>query len=226
MFTTGNLRLVDDAGEWRAVADRIGVDPHQLRLIRQVHGADLAIIRVGENPDATSRPEADIIMTDDPHAALVVRVADCAPILLADHRLGVVAAAHAGWRGTARGVAGAAVRGMAQAFGSRPEDLVAAVGPCLGPGRGEVGPEVVQAFRDAGHATTDVERWFTSAPASGRPHIDLWRANRDQLEAAGVPGPRIHVAEICTQTHPALFHSYRAAGRHAGRMAAVIRMMR
>jgi copper oxidase (laccase) domain-containing protein len=111
---------------------------------------------------------------------------------------------------------------MAAEFGSRPGDLVAAVGPCLGPCCGEVGEEVVAAFRDAGHDAPAVDRWFTTG-ASGRPYLDLWSANREQLERAGVPAENIHVAALCTRTHAGLLHSYRKDSTNAGRMVGVIR---
>jgi copper oxidase (laccase) domain-containing protein len=85
-----------------------------------------------------------------------------------------------------------------------------------------MGEEVVEAFRAAGHDEDTLRRWFVREPGK-RPHFDLWRANREQLEQAGVPAASIHTAELCTRTHPEFFHSYRAAGAGAGRMAAVIR---
>ena len=99
---------------------------------------------------------------------------------------------------------------------------MAAIGPCLGPARGEVGPEVVEAFREAGNEPRAIARWFSDGP-SGRPHINLWTANRDQLEAAGIPAGQIFVAELCTRSSPDVFHSYRFAGPEAGRMAALAR---
>ena len=220
LFTTANLRLVDDQGEWSAVAHRMGVDAANLRLIHQVHGTDVAVARVCN--EAAPRPQADIVISDDPQVAIAVRVADCAPILLADRRLGVVGAAHAGWRGTARGAAARAVDSMTRTFGSHARDLIAAIGPCLGPCCGEVGPEVVDEFRAEGHEGHDVTRWFTTG-GSGRPYLRLWGANRDQLKKAGIPEAQIHVAAICTKTHFSTFHSYRAQGRQAGRMAGIIR---
>jgi YfiH family protein len=222
LFTTRDLQLRDDEGEWSAVAAAMGVPPSRLRLIRQVHGTDVAVARAGvEVP--VNRPEADVIVTNDPSIAIAVRVADCAPILLADTRLGVVAAAHAGWRGAARGAAAKAVLALGEQFGSQPADLIAAIGPCLGPCCGEVGPEVADAFRDAGHAADDVKRWF--APGAGdRSLLDLGGANVDQLVRAGVPRARIYDSAICTKSHAQVFHSYRAAGAAAGRMAAAIRM--
>jgi YfiH family protein len=222
-FTTGDLSLGADDPAWAMVAREIGVDRENLLLVRQVHRADVAIARPGR---ATSwqRPEADVIISDDPASAIGVRVADCAPILLADGRLRAVAAVHAGWRGTMHGAAAAAVRAMTAAFNSQSADLVAAIGPCLGVCCGEVGSEVVDAFRAAGHAESSLERWFETG-ASGRPYLDLARANRDQLVAAGVPNERIYAAGICTKTHSGVLHSYRARGNGAGRMAGVIRAL-
>ncbi len=220
VFTTANLRLIDDEEEWRAVARRMEVEAAEVRLIRQVHGIDVAICRAGDGPPQT-RPEADVIISNDPSVAIGVRVADCAPVLLADRRRPVVGAAHAGWRGTVKGAAPTAVRAMVDTFGSDAADLVAAIGPCLGPCCGEVGDEVVDAFRKAGHADADVTRWFAQG-RSGRPYLNLWTANRDQLIRAGVPAAQIHVAELCTRSHASLLHSYRA-GERAGRMAAMIR---
>jgi YfiH family protein len=213
---------VNDEREWTAVAERMGVAAGKLRLIRQVHGVGVAIARAGTGLPR-ERPEADAIITDDASVAIAVRVADCAPVLLAHRGRRVVGAVHAGWRGTLKSAAAVAVRAMTDTFGLYPGDLIAAIGPCLGPCCGEVGPEVVQAFRQAGHAEADLDRWFTSG-RSGRPHLDLWAANRDQLHSAGVPSSQINVAELCTRTHASLLHSYRAQGPKVGRMVAVIRV--
>ena len=100
--------------------------------------------------------------------------------------------------------------------------LVAAIGPCLGRCCGEVGPEVVQAFREAGHGEDALRRWFETGP-SGRPHLDLARANREQLEEAGVGAAQIYVAGLCTKSYAEVLHSYRTDKENAGRMVAVIR---
>jgi polyphenol oxidase len=216
-FTAAPLQLRHDEAEWRAVAGFAGVAPERLRLLHQVHGSRIVI----SGPDG-DRPEADGIVSDDPSGALVVRVADCAPILIADRRLGVVAAVHAGWRSTMQRITPEGVAALKATHGSRAEDLVVAIGPSLGACCGEMGEEVVEAFRAGGHDDESIERWFVRA-AGRKPHFDLWRANRDQLERAGVPPDAIHVAGLCTRTHAGVFHSYRAAGPRAGRMAAVIR---
>ena len=221
LFTSHQLQLRGDEGEWRALTDLFQVAPAALRLVKQVHGATVAVAHRGERASWVM-PEADAIVTDDPEVVIAVRTADCAPILLADRTRPAVGAVHAGWRGTVQRTGPAGVEAMAREFGSRPEDLVAAVGPCLDVCCGEVGDEVVDAFRAAGHDERAIERWFSIGPG-GRFHLHLARANRDQLASAGLSPEHIHVAGLCTRSYPDLFHSYRAAGPNAGRMAALIR---
>jgi hypothetical protein len=218
-FTAASLALRDDLGEWAAVAALADVPLDRLRLLTQVHGRTIASSPAGAPWTA---PEADGVITDDPSVALVVRVADCAPILLADRRLGVVAAVHAGWRSTMQRIVPAAIDALHGSYGTDPSDIVAAVGPSLGVCCGEMGEEVLEAFRAAGHDPVTLDRWFVRTPGT-RPHFDLWRANREQLEASGVPAAAIHAAGLCTRTYAGTFHSYRAAGPAAGRMAALIR---
>ena len=220
-FTAGSLELRDNIAEWSAVARLAGVVPERLLLLNQVHGRTIVTAPAGASASWT-RPQADGAVSEDGGAALVVRVADCAPILMADRRRGVVAAVHAGWRSTMQRIACGAVETLRAEFKTDPADLVAAIGPSLGVCCGEMGEEVVQAFRDTGHSREDLDRWFVRSPGR-RPHFDLWRSNRDQLERAGVPAASIHVAALCTKTHSDVFHSYRARGAAAGRMAAVIR---
>ena len=220
-FTAGSLRLARDSAEWDDVAALAGLPRGRLRLISQVHGHAIAVARHGSAVPWPT-PEADGIVSDDPSLALGVRVADCAPILVADRRYGVVAAVHAGWRSTLQRIVAEAVGALQREFGSDPADLVAAIGPSLGACCGEMGEEVVEAFRAAGHSEVRIERWFSREPGR-RPHFDLWRANSDQLMDAGVPAGSIHVSGLCTRTHRDVFHSYRAMGPAAGRMVGVIR---
>jgi len=225
LFTTRPLaleRAESDGAAWRTLAGAMGVAPAGLRRVRQVHGTAVACYRAGESA-ADGLRAADIIVTDDSALAVAVQVADCVPLLVADRRSGAVAAAHAGWRGTMAGVAAAAVAALAREFGARPADLVAAAGPSIGPCCYEVGEEVREAFRQAGFGEARVGRWFAEGPR-GRPYLDLWRATADQLEAAGVPPPAIHLSASCTATHRQTFWSYRADGPGTGRLAGAIRM--
>lgn len=220
-FTAATLTLRDSQEEWGNLAAHVGVPPDKLRLLHQVHGRAIAAVPA-EDQSRWTAPEADGAITSDRSVALVIRVADCAPVLLADRRRGVTAAVHAGWRSTLQRILPAAVDAMMIQFGTDPADLVAAIGPSLGVCCGEMGDEVVEAFRAAGHDERTLERWFTR-PEGQRARFDLWRANREQLETCGVPSAAIHVAGLCTRSHPQVFHSYRAAGPGAGRMAAVIK---
>lgn len=199
----------------------LGVPADRLLLIKQVHGIHVAVKRAGQNPGWT-RPEADVIVTADPLVAIGVRVADCAPVLLYDQVRGAVGGAHAGWRGTASGAAAAAVRAMRKEFGSHPVDLIAAIGPCLGACCGEVGPDVVEAFRAGGAGGASIAAWFT--PGSGdRSFLDLERANRDQLIEAGLDPGAVFASGLCTKTHHGRLHSYRGDRDAAGRLLAAIR---
>jgi polyphenol oxidase len=222
LFTSRDVELRDNSVEWDGVAQSLGVTRQRLLLIRQVHGTSVAIARRNAKCEWT-RPEADIIITDDPDVAIGVRVADCTPILMVDPVRNTAAAVHAGWRGTVANAAAAAVRALAETFDSKPEDIVAAIGPCLGRCCGEMGPEVVEAFRSAGHSAADVDRWFATGPTS-RPYLDLEAANRDQLLSAGVQAGRIFASGICTKTNAAHLHSYRADGSRAGRLVGAVRV--
>jgi polyphenol oxidase len=221
LFSSRDVMLREDQTEWAAVAATMGVPAGRLLLVKQVHGTVVAVARRnGSTP--WIRPEADVIVTDDPAVAIGVRVADCAPVLLHDPAAHAVGAAHAGWRGTAAGAAAAAVRAMAKTFGSRPSDLVAAIGPCLGACCGEVGPDVLDAFRAGGADAASMAAWF-SPGAGDRSFLDLERANHDQLVAAGLEPHAVFASGLCTKTHRARLHSYRGDGGGAGRMVAAIR---
>jgi YfiH family protein len=221
LFTSSDLILRRDSAEWNSVASSLGVTIDRLLLIRQVHGTAVAVARRGAS-HPWSVPEADIIITDDPDLAIGVRVADCTPVLLADPKRRIAGAVHAGWRGTAAGAAAGAVRAMRDTFGSDPTDIVAAIGPCLGSCCGEVGTDVVDAFRAGGHRDADIDRWFRSGPTP-RPYLDLEQANRDQLASAGVFLDHIHASGLCTKTHRDRFHSYRASKDQAGRLLAAVK---
>jgi YfiH family protein len=143
----------------------------------------------------------------------MLRYADCTPVLLADPERRVVAAVHAGWRGSAVRAAGAAVEALLDAFGSRPQDIVAGIGPAVGPCCYTVGQDVVEAFGDRSELFSEDQK------------LDLWTANRQALIEAGVPADQIEVAGICTQCQADRFFSHRAnQGQPAGRFAAVIRL--
>lgn len=207
------------------MADAVGVPADRLWRMRQVHGCD--VFRVNDGTPAMP-PQVDAIVTDRSDVALAVQVADCVPLLLADPRTGAVAATHAGWRGTAANVAAATVAQLVRDYGARPADLIAAIGPSIGPDCFQVGPEVRDAFVDglngSGNGSTSLQpgRWF-APDTDDRLRLDIWRANHDQLVAAGLDSANVHIAGLCTVTHVLHFFSYRREQQATGRLLGVIR---
>jgi YfiH family protein len=210
------MRLAESVGA-RAVA-----------MAKQVHGRTVVVVRDGDVPPATM-PEADAFVSTSRDVAVAIRVADCVPLLMADRHRGVVAAVHAGWRGTAARATTAALEALEREFGAKPADLVVAIGPSIGPCCYEVGTELVDAFAAAGHERYLIDRWFLApAPPRGsrerpRLRLDVAGANRDQLLLAGVPEEQIFSSGLCTAMHLDVLTSYRAEKEAAGRLAGVIR---
>jgi polyphenol oxidase len=232
LFTTRQLGL-SSAEDLARMAAAVGAG--DMVLLTQVHGAEVVVVRKGAALPS-GRPEADALVSNAPLTAIVVRAADCVPLLIADRVTGAVAAVHAGWRGTAARAAVAAMDALAREFGTRPRDLVAAIGPSIGPCCYEVGSELVDAFAAAGHERHLIDRWFLSLPAprgafpsaargADAPalRLDVAGANRDQLVLAGVAEDNIHLAGLCTAMHLDVLTSFRVEGNKAGRIAGVIR---
>jgi YfiH family protein len=227
LFTTRDWALgsraeaVDD--DWRPVAASLDVDLAHLIRLHQVHGASVAVRRAGDRQSPFPRPDADIVVSDDPAFALAIQTADCVPLLIADRVTGAVAAAHAGWRGLAAGVPGVAVAALAREFGTVPANLLAAIGPSISADRYEVGEDVRARFQAAGYPAAQLERWLRPSVRPDHWLFDGWRSAHDQLASAGVPVESIHAAALCTAANPDLFCSYRRDGKGAGRIAAAIR---
>lgn len=174
----------------RAFAAALGLDGERLTVAGAVHGAQIA--RVDEPAGVV--PGCDGLMTDRPGLPLLATFADCYPVLLYDPVQGALALTHAGWRGTAAGVAAEAVDAMREEYGSRPSDLVAGIGPGICGSCYEVGEEVAVRFAPA----------VVRRSPDGRFWLDLAAANRAQLEAAGLPAGGIQIHGACTRESPEL----------------------
>jgi hypothetical protein len=216
----------------------LGVSSSALATLRQVH-SDLIWRAESEHPGA-----GDGLVTDTSGLLLAIRTADCFPILLADGQRRAVAALHAGWRGTLHRIAEKGVGEMRRRFGSRPEDLWAAIGPGIHGCCYEVGEEVREHFQSRFAYADDLfaeseesnpvrERYpllFLTARPPGhsdgclpkRIRLDLAEASRRQLLASGLPAHKIWVSPLCTSCHPERFFSYRREAGNTGRMMAVI----
>ncbi len=233
-----NRRLLAEAVTGNAKVGR-GATP--LVPIRQFHSN--LVVRLGAADAGRAMPwKADGAITDEPGILLAVQTADCIPVLVADRKKRVVGAFHAGWRGTVKRIVELGVGRMRLEFGSRPEDLVAAIGPGIGACCYAVGEEVLTEFEsqfvygrelfrevyDSDPVRTKYPMLFLTQRAPGHSpigpslHVDLTEANRRQLLDAGVGAKAIRVVGGCTQCQPELFYSHRGSQGHAGRMMSVI----
>lgn len=198
------------------LAAAIGHERSALRLATQVHGASV-LDADSVTRDRRSEPPGtghDALVTRSAGTAIGVRTADCVPILVADPATGAVAAIHAGWRGVVQGVVGNAIEALAPDPTGRGR-LVAAIGPHIRAERFEVGQDVAQQIAEASDASVVIA-------GTPRPHVDLARAIRIQLERAGLAASHIDDVGGCTLAEPERFHSHRRDGDKSGRMLSVV----
>ncbi|MEC7239629.1 MAG: peptidoglycan editing factor PgeF [Myxococcota bacterium] len=212
-----SLNLAWDRGDiertrsnWNRVREALGLPDCPVAVVHQVHGKAVVLAEQGGDP-LVPQADADAVITTRPGELVAVRTADCVPILLAAPN--GVAAVHAGWRGTAKGIAAAAVERLVEETGCSRDEIFAAIGPCIGLDAYEVGEEVV-----SGIGAILPEEVFVRR-GTDRPHVDLKAANRAILENAGVS--KIEVLPHCSLSDERFF-SHRREGTRTGRMAAVI----
>jgi polyphenol oxidase len=195
-----------------AFIEAAGYSMSDLVISRQTHGTRVQIVTAADRgrglyPAFDGYPATDAMVTDDPAVALGTIVADCVPILLYDRRAHVLGLAHAGWRGTVGRIAAETVRTMTAAFGTDPNDVVAGIGPSIGPCCYEVGSDVIDAWHNSGA----VNQTRAVVKNGAGYHFDLWAANRLVLIQAGVPDRQIEYSAHCVRCEHDRFFSYRAA---------------
>lgn len=190
-------------------------DPVTIFDVWQVHGTDAVRALAPRQPDA-GYTRGDILLTDRKAVSLFMRFADCVPVLLADRSGRAVGMVHAGWKGTVKGAAGSAVESFCSLFGIPPEDILAGIGPSIGPDHYEIGADVAALVQDAFPEQRD--RFLRVV--DGSTYFDLWEANRWQLQSAGVRD--IEMAGMCTACQPRLWYSHRGERGQTGRFGALI----
>ena len=195
------------------------IDRSKLVYPRQTHGTEICTIdsafftlSAGQQKEALDGKDA--LITDLTETAIAVTTADCVPVLLYDPVHRAAAAIHAGWRGTVQLITRRTIEAMRQRYGSRAEDMYAAIGPCIGREAYEVGNEVAEAFARSGY---NLDSIAARNSATGKYHIDLAAANADLLLRDGIALDRLEVCGLCTHTLHDTFYSVRALGADTGR---------
>jgi YfiH family protein len=209
--------------------EAIGVTPESMMTAHLTHGNEVAVFDL-ERPDEWPRTwhpvragserstwmfKADGVVSNVPDLNFLLTAADCTPLLFLDRTRAVVGAAHAGWRGTARGIAGNVIQAMTESFGTDPTDVVVGIGASMGPCCYTVGSDVIDAF-----TASRIEPALVTD--DGPIRLDLWESNRRQLLHAGVPSHSIETMGMCTGCHVSTFFSHRAEAGRTGRMAVAI----
>ncbi len=215
-FCSLNLGLSVNDDEKNVIKNRelffgsLGIDIQQISRSHQVHGNKVLLVN-----EPITTEGYDALITNKPNNFLVVSIADCTPILIHDEKQNVVAAIHAGWRGTASNIVSNTLLEMQKNYGIKGEDCKAFIGACISYSNFEVGEEVATHFSDElKRFDTQKQKWF----------VDLKAANKKQLTEFGILPNNIEISNYCTITNNNLFFSHRLEKGKTGRMMAVIGM--
>ncbi len=200
---------------YRLLSYDLGFDLNRTVISKQTHTDNIRIVTEDDAGKGVTR-ESDIedtdgLITDVKNIPLVVFSADCTPVLLYDDNKKVVAAIHAGWRGTVKKIAGKAVKLMKEHFNCKPENIYALIGPSIGSCCFEFGNEAKEIFDD---------KYLT--PKDDKYMVDIWSYNKDQLLLEGVPEKNIDLSSVCTVCNSDKYFSYRTHKEKTGRQAALI----
>ncbi|MDD5167920.1 MAG: peptidoglycan editing factor PgeF [Syntrophales bacterium] len=201
----------------RILSNSLEIGNGRLFLLSQVHGADVLIMDHSYG-DYKTPPAYDAVITDQSDVALSIRTADCVPIFLLEPERRIIANIHAGWKGTARNIAGKVIAAMVEHFGVAASGIIAVIGPAIGPCCYEVDGPVMEALgpwqEEAGVCRP--------AAKEGRFLLDLPAVNRSQMIRAGIPAENISLTNLCTSCRGDLFFSHRRDRGKTGRQINVI----
>ena len=222
-FTRGDDR--DDVLEnYRRMAAALGVDRERMVLTWQTHTTNVRRVTEEDEGKGVIRErdyrDVDGLITDIPGITLVTFFADCVPLYFLDPVHKAIGLSHSGWRGTVKRMGQVTVDAMKEAFGTRPEDIIACIGPSICGDCYEVGEEVADEFADAFHEKYhDV---ILLKKQNGKYQLDLWKANEIVLKEAGIKGDNLAVTNICTYCNPQLLFSHRRTAERRGNLCAFL----
>ncbi len=209
---------------YRRMARVLKVDEKRMVLSWQTHTTNVRVVTEEDAGKGIIRErdykDVDGLITNVPGITLVTFFADCVPLYIVDPVHGAIGLSHSGWRGTVRRMGKKTLEAMNLEYGTRPEDVIAAIGPSICQDCFEVGEEVAEAFGEA-FSQTDLSRLYYRKE-NGKYQLDLWRANEIIFSEAGVAKENIYTTDICTHCNPQLLFSHRTVGTERGNLAAFL----
>ena len=202
---------------------QLGITDSQLILPYQTHSDKVAVIdshflQLSNEEQHKALQGIDAVVTELPHICIGVSTADCIPVLLHDRKRNVIAAIHAGWRGTVAGIVKKSIEVMRSCYNSHAHDIRAIIAPGISIDAFEVGDEVYEEFCKAGFTMEQIARRYPVTAGGEKWHIDLWEANSLLLQQCGVARENIHIAGVCTYRNHSDFFSARRLGIKSGRI--------
>lgn len=208
----------------KILGESLDIPMFRFTLADQTHSGNVTVVTAdmkgrGAQERADSIKDSDGLITNVPGICLVTMMADCVPVILYDPVKGVIGVSHAGWRGIIRKVTKNTVARMKREFGSKPDDIIAGIGPSIGPCCYEIGKDVEEAVKGAFDKTNML---LLKKAKKEKKHLDLWKANMDQLTDSGIPLENIECSEICTSCDSKTYFSSREGIGITGRFAAGI----
>ncbi len=202
----------------RRIASAIGVEPGNMVFTHQTHTVNVAVVK--EKDEGRRFPETDGMVTNVPGICLVTFYADCVPLYFVDPVKKAIGLSHSGWRGTVRKMGKVTVEKMREAYGCRPEDIVAAIGPSICQDCYEVSGDVIEEFQKNFKMEILPELFYRKE--NGKYQLNLWKANEEVLLEAGIKKEKIAVTNVCTHCNPNVLFSHRTMGDRRGNLSAFL----
>ncbi len=223
-YTRGDEKAAVDEN-YRRIAGILGCGLEDLVCSDQTHTVNLRVVTRADGGKGILRPkdyhDIDGLLTDEPGLVLATFYADCVPLYFVDTKNRAVALAHSGWRGTVARMGRCVTEKMREVYGTRPEDLAAAIGPSICQACYEVSEDVAEAFMQEFRKPGQAEQ-ILEGKGNGKYQLDLWRANEIILQEAGIPTEQIQVAELCTCHNSDYLFSHRASQGKRGNLGAFL----